>query len=154
MEFCGKFLSKWNVLGITFGQLLARIAEYLLNGSPREVKFHIAAPLPHIVCHPLVLNCPLLPLLLYFLPPACLALSTPPSCRVIHCLLTTYKLYLDMIIAFILLSLPLLPCQLSQRLLNQSDSLLSGPARGSDSCKENKRHNNFYSYQKNCVVLF
>jgi hypothetical protein len=26
-----------------FGGLLARIAEYLLNGSPREVKFHIAA---------------------------------------------------------------------------------------------------------------
>jgi hypothetical protein len=41
MEFCRIFLSKWNFLGIRFGGLLARIAEYLLNGSPREVKFHI-----------------------------------------------------------------------------------------------------------------
>jgi hypothetical protein len=40
MEFCGNFLSKWNFAGILFGRLLARIAKYLLNGSPREVKFH------------------------------------------------------------------------------------------------------------------
>jgi hypothetical protein len=40
MEFCGNFPSKWKFLGILFGGLLARIAEYLLNGSPREVKFH------------------------------------------------------------------------------------------------------------------
>jgi hypothetical protein len=43
MEFCGNFLSGWNYLGILFGGLLARIAEYLLNGSPREVKFHTTA---------------------------------------------------------------------------------------------------------------
>jgi hypothetical protein len=36
MEFCRNFLSKWNFAGILFGGLLARIAEYLLNGSPRE----------------------------------------------------------------------------------------------------------------------
>jgi hypothetical protein len=36
MEFCENFLSKWNFLEILFGGLLARIAEYLLNG---EVKF-------------------------------------------------------------------------------------------------------------------
>ncbi len=41
MEFCGNYLSKLVFLGILFGGLLARIAEYLLNGSPREVKFHI-----------------------------------------------------------------------------------------------------------------
>jgi hypothetical protein len=41
MEFCGNFLSKWNFAEILFGGLLARIAKYLLNGSPREVKFHI-----------------------------------------------------------------------------------------------------------------
>jgi hypothetical protein len=40
MEFHGNFLSKWNFLGILFGGLLVRISEYLLNGSPREVKFH------------------------------------------------------------------------------------------------------------------
>jgi hypothetical protein len=40
MEFCRNFLSKWNFAGILFGGLLARIAEYLLNGRPREVKFH------------------------------------------------------------------------------------------------------------------
>jgi hypothetical protein len=40
MEFCDNFLSKWNFAGILFGRLLARIAEYSLNGSPREVKFH------------------------------------------------------------------------------------------------------------------
>ena len=40
MEFHGNFLSKWNFLVILFGGLLARIAEYSLNGSPREVKFH------------------------------------------------------------------------------------------------------------------
>jgi hypothetical protein len=40
MEFRGNFLSKWNFVGILFGRLLARIAEYSLNGSPREVKFH------------------------------------------------------------------------------------------------------------------
>ncbi len=40
MEFCGNFLSKWNFSGILFGRLLARIAEYLLNGSLRDVKFH------------------------------------------------------------------------------------------------------------------
>jgi hypothetical protein len=39
-ECHGNFLSKWNFLGILFGRLLARIAEYLLNGSLREVKFH------------------------------------------------------------------------------------------------------------------
>jgi hypothetical protein len=39
-EFHRNFLSKWNFLGILFGGLLARIAEYLLNGSLREVKFH------------------------------------------------------------------------------------------------------------------
>jgi hypothetical protein len=39
-KFCGNFLSKWNFSGILFGGLLARIAEYLLNGSLREVKFH------------------------------------------------------------------------------------------------------------------
>jgi hypothetical protein len=33
MEFCGNFLSKWNFTRISFGRLLARIAEYLLNGS-------------------------------------------------------------------------------------------------------------------------
>jgi hypothetical protein len=41
MQFRGIFLSKWNFSGISFGGLLARIAEYLLNGSPREVKFHM-----------------------------------------------------------------------------------------------------------------
>jgi hypothetical protein len=40
MEFCANFLSKWDLLGTLFGRLLARIAEYLLNESPREVKFH------------------------------------------------------------------------------------------------------------------
>ncbi len=40
MEFHGKFLSKWNFLGILFGRLLARIAEYLLNGILKDVKFH------------------------------------------------------------------------------------------------------------------
>ncbi len=43
MEICGNFLSKWNFARILFGRLLARIAKYLLNGSPREVKFHIIA---------------------------------------------------------------------------------------------------------------
>jgi hypothetical protein len=43
MEFRGNFLSKWNFLGISFGRLLARIAEYLLNRSTREVKFYTAA---------------------------------------------------------------------------------------------------------------
>jgi hypothetical protein len=41
MEFHGNFLSKWNFSGISFGGLLARITEYLLNGSLREVKFHM-----------------------------------------------------------------------------------------------------------------
>jgi hypothetical protein len=40
MEFQGKFLSEWNFSGILFGGLLARIAEYLLNGILRDVKFH------------------------------------------------------------------------------------------------------------------
>jgi hypothetical protein len=40
MEFHGNFLCEWNFVGILFGRLLARIAKYLLNGSPREVKFH------------------------------------------------------------------------------------------------------------------
>jgi hypothetical protein len=40
MEFCMNFLSEWNFAGILFGGLLAKIAEYSLNGSPREVKFH------------------------------------------------------------------------------------------------------------------
>jgi hypothetical protein len=40
MEFCGNFMSEWNFAGISFGRLLVRIAEYLLNGSLREVKFH------------------------------------------------------------------------------------------------------------------
>jgi hypothetical protein len=40
IEFCENFLSEWNFLGILFGGPLARIAEDLLNGSPREVKFH------------------------------------------------------------------------------------------------------------------
>jgi hypothetical protein len=40
MQFRGNFLSKWNFLGILFGRLLARIAEYLLNGIPQEVEFH------------------------------------------------------------------------------------------------------------------
>ncbi len=40
MEFHGKFLSKWNFLGILFGGLLARIAEYALNGILRLAKFH------------------------------------------------------------------------------------------------------------------
>ncbi len=44
MKICGNFLRKWNFSGILFGGLLARIAEYLLNGSPREVKFHSQAP--------------------------------------------------------------------------------------------------------------
>jgi hypothetical protein len=39
MEFCWNFLTKWNFVGISFSGLLARIAKYLLNGSPREVKF-------------------------------------------------------------------------------------------------------------------
>jgi hypothetical protein len=43
MEFCRNFLSEWNFVGISFGRLLARIAEYLLNGSPREVKFYTSA---------------------------------------------------------------------------------------------------------------
>jgi hypothetical protein len=43
MEFCRNFLSKWNFLGILFGGLLAKIAEYSLYGSPREVKFHTPA---------------------------------------------------------------------------------------------------------------
>jgi hypothetical protein len=54
IEFCRNFLSKWNFLGILFGGLLARIAEYLLNGSPREVKFQTVTttklPLP-LSCH-------------------------------------------------------------------------------------------------------
>jgi hypothetical protein len=37
IKFRGNFLIKWNFSGILFGELLARIAEYLLNGSPREV---------------------------------------------------------------------------------------------------------------------
>ncbi len=41
MEFCRNFLSKLNFTGILFGGLLARIAKYLLNGCPRQVKFHI-----------------------------------------------------------------------------------------------------------------
>jgi hypothetical protein len=41
MECRGNFLSKWNFSGILFGRLLARIAEYLLNGSLREVNFHM-----------------------------------------------------------------------------------------------------------------
>jgi hypothetical protein len=40
MEFDGNFLSKWDFARIYFGGLSARIAEYSLNGSPREVKFH------------------------------------------------------------------------------------------------------------------
>jgi hypothetical protein len=40
MKFCRNFLIEWNFLGILFGRFLARIAEYLLNGSPKEVKFH------------------------------------------------------------------------------------------------------------------
>jgi hypothetical protein len=40
IDFCGNFLSKLNFSGILFGRLLARIAEYLLHGNPREVKFH------------------------------------------------------------------------------------------------------------------
>jgi hypothetical protein len=40
MEFCGNFLSKWIFWGILFGGLIARISEYSLNGSPKEVKFH------------------------------------------------------------------------------------------------------------------
>jgi hypothetical protein len=40
MEFCGNILSKWNFKVILFGRLLTRIAEYLLSGSPIEVKFH------------------------------------------------------------------------------------------------------------------
>jgi hypothetical protein len=39
MEFCKNFLSKWNSTVIPFGGLLVRIAKYLLNGSPSEVKF-------------------------------------------------------------------------------------------------------------------
>jgi hypothetical protein len=44
MDFFGNFLSKWNFRGILCGGLLASIAEYLLNGSPREVKFHNPRP--------------------------------------------------------------------------------------------------------------
>jgi hypothetical protein len=40
MEVCWNFLIEWNLLGISFGGLLAKIAEYLLNWSPREVKYH------------------------------------------------------------------------------------------------------------------
>jgi hypothetical protein len=40
MEFCKNFLSEWNFSGISFGGLLARIAEYFLNGSSRELKIH------------------------------------------------------------------------------------------------------------------
>jgi hypothetical protein len=40
MEFHRNFLSEWNFSGILFGGLLAGIAEYSLNESPREVKFH------------------------------------------------------------------------------------------------------------------
>jgi hypothetical protein len=40
MESCMNSLRKRNFLGILFGGLVARIAEYSLNGSPREVKFH------------------------------------------------------------------------------------------------------------------
>jgi hypothetical protein len=43
MEFRRNFLSEWNFVGISFGRLLARIAEYLLNGSLREVKFYKVA---------------------------------------------------------------------------------------------------------------
>jgi hypothetical protein len=50
MKFCGDFLSEWNFLGILFGRFLARIAEYLLNGSPRELKFHNSAPTFPIQC--------------------------------------------------------------------------------------------------------
>ncbi len=60
MEFCRNLLSKWNFVGILFGGLLARIAKYLLNGSPREVKFHSLAhwpPLPLSSCLRLLL-CP------------------------------------------------------------------------------------------------
>jgi hypothetical protein len=40
IEFRGNFMSEWNFARILFVGLLARIAEYLLNGSPRKVKFH------------------------------------------------------------------------------------------------------------------
>jgi hypothetical protein len=40
IKFHGDFLSKWIFAGIVFGGLLARIAKKMLNGSPREVKFH------------------------------------------------------------------------------------------------------------------
>jgi hypothetical protein len=82
-------------------------------------------------------HCVLRPIALHCLPPTCLALSaTPPlvvlyaarlpcivpSCHVIHCPLATYKLYLDLIVAFTFLSLPLSPCHLSQRSLNATST--------------------------------
>ncbi len=46
MYFCGNFLSEWNFAGIPVDRLLVKIAEYLLNGSPREVKSHIPTTVP------------------------------------------------------------------------------------------------------------
>ncbi len=50
MEFRGNFLSKWNFAGILFCGFLARIAEYLLNGSLREVNSTVGSPM----CNPIV----------------------------------------------------------------------------------------------------
>ncbi len=82
-----------------------------------------AAPSPCIVYHPLVSCCLLLPLLSCFLPPAYLASSTSSSCCVIHCPLAPYILYLNLIVAIILLSLPLPPHHLSQRPLNATSTM-------------------------------
>jgi hypothetical protein len=66
---------------------------------------------------------PLLPLSLFFLPSACLVLSISPSHCVIHCLPAPYILYLNLIVLFILLSLPPLPCCLSQMLFNTPSTM-------------------------------
>ncbi len=94
----------------------------LATQSPHIVSS--AAPSPPIVHHPLTLSCPFLPLLSCFLPHACLASSTCPSCCIIHCPLTPYILYLNLIVAFILLSLPPLHHRLLQRqwLLNTTST--------------------------------
>ncbi len=83
--------------------------------------------------------CPLPPHCLALSTPACLALSAPPALvmfsaaclprvvylplLVIHCPLAPYIPYLNLIVAFILLSLPPLPCCLPQRLLNATSTM-------------------------------
>ncbi len=104
-----------------------------------------SCPLPPSSCcvvgHPIALRCVLrCPIALHHLPPAHLALSAPPPlvvfsaaplpctvylplCRVIHCLFAPYTHYLNLIVAFILLSLSPPPHCLLQRLLNVTSTM-------------------------------